>query len=302
MSKEKDMFDNDDSDISDSNEELEVPLRKQIIKEIIEEPEAEDNESITYNEEIETNNKFNALKLKSQANMSSVDSKNHYMTSRLSNAKIDTVIKSTAKSSIVLKTKSMLLPDNIIKREEEYRIELPEDSEMILDEEQKCYRRKNEQELSQMKATRFNTAKIIGSNETFPNKLKNFGESQNTQSTDSKRIKFSCVKIIYEFSDNEDDVPDYRDLPDKSTPKKKGKTKKASKKKKSKKSEEDEDEEDLSFLSDKEIERLKEARRKRQESEEQGKLEKEEKQSSTSISLSDNSSKKSTPKGKKKKK
>ena len=91
-------------------------------------------------------------------------------------AKVDQFYKSTAKSSQILITKSKITLDDFVKIEEEIRLNLDEQSDFILDESGKYYRRKLESEKKEVnnnvserlaKALRSKTANNINTKEFY---------------------------------------------------------------------------------------------------------------------------------------
>ena len=196
-------------------------------------------------------------------------------------AKVDSIYKCNSKSAHVLLTKSKIQLENCVQIEEEIRFNLPESSDFILDESEKFYRHKTqeEKELSEERIKALNKAQ--GLSNAFRSKTANFINSNLSKDEKKKSIMFSTVKVIYEYSD--DEIEDYNDYckrkgiassqsvssfgskSSKSSKGSKGSNKKNKKKKYKNEKFVSKVESDDDGLSEKELERLKEAKRKRNE-------------------------------------
>lgn len=158
---------------------------------------------------------------------------------------IEGVVKKHNKNSHILTSKAKVLNDGILRKEAEFRIDLEDKSDFMLDESGMFYRRKDGDEKKE--------------NQEFKNTI--------NDNNKNKRICFSTNMVIMEYSDHE--IPDYDKWnkfinKDKSNKKSSKGSKKGSNdsKKKKKKYENDDD----IGLSASELEKLKEVRKKRAES------------------------------------
>lgn len=124
--------------------------------------------------------------------------------------KIDIEYPRQAKSTQILITKSCFqLKNNIMKYEEEIRLNLNSNSEFVYDSELNCFRRNEvptdssqtllkEAELGERKNIKYNT---------IVNKPTNYldGIKSTILKSTKERVKFSCTKVIYEFDDEDDE-------------------------------------------------------------------------------------------------
>lgn len=281
------------------------------------------NEDSLSEENEESNAIDNNLKVKSDKNIfdkENEDTNNNdleesleedkMIKAKLSNAKVDSAIKSACKSAVFLKTKSHIqLDEDTFKTEEEIRFNLPDDSPYILDESELFYRRKTEKEITntlesfdkesnskENKApVRYKTHNAVSKLTTDNNNSKDEDNDKmkskfETKKDENKRLKFSCMKVILEYPDAEPNVPDYNELKFNKKLKLNNKGKKSkSKTPKKKKVEIESSDEELDCLSEKELERLKEVRKKREESKQAKEIEQDEKNRKNKEIESDNS-------------
>jgi len=183
-------------------------------------------------------------------------------------------------STKVLKHNSLKLDNDVVKIEEEVRFEIGEQSEYVLDPSEQFYVKKkilttnlnnlkkdnNSCNLAKPGQMKYNTTKMVSSGKKdifafhdwnkekeIDKELEKEAEKKIGLMTEKKNVKFSVKKIVFEYKEPEEELPD---LP----------IKKKSSKKQKKKENDDEEEEDDSGLTEKEREKLREIREKRMKS------------------------------------
>lgn len=200
------------------------------------------------------------------------------------NAKVDCERRPRGfQSTKVLSHNTLKLDNDVVKIEEEVRFEIGDNSEYVLDPSEKFYIRKkmvtDNLKKVEFKPAPTNFGKYGTSKEIAKSKIDNYNESNTTEEDhesemkkkllqDKKNVKFSVKKIVFEYKENDDELPDFVPIRKKSS----GKVQ-AKKIKKSSFSSEEENNEDKESeegendgLSEKERQKLKEIKEQRMKS------------------------------------